>query len=54
MALFAWTMIHGMVKRSSWLLSGRLPFRYNTEILQSATFVIDQFLPIAGQIAPSP
>lgn len=51
MALLAWTMVHGIAKLA---ITGRLPFRSNTEILKFAGFVIDQSLPIAREIAPSP
>ena len=43
MALLAWTMVHGIAKLA---ITGRLPFRSNTEILKFAGFVIDQSLPI--------
>lgn len=49
MALLAWTMVHGIAKLG---ITGRLPFRSNTEILKFAGFVIDLSLPIAGGIAP--
>lgn len=51
MALLAWTMVHGIAKLA---ITGRLPFHSNTEILKFANFVIDQSLPIAREIAPSP
>ena len=51
MALLAWTMVHGIAKLA---ITGRLPFHSSTEILKFANFVIDQSLPIAREIAPSP
>ena len=51
MALLAWRMVHGIAKLAT---TGRLPFRSNKEILKFAGFVIDQSLPIATEIAPSP
>jgi len=44
MAHLAWTMVHGIAKLA---ITGRLPFRANTEILKFVRFVIDQSLPIA-------
>jgi len=43
MALLAWTMVHGIAKLG---ITGRLPFRSETEILKFAAFVIDQSLPV--------
>ena len=43
MALLAWTMVHGIAKLG---ITGRLPFRSQTEILKFAAFVIDQSLPV--------
>ena len=51
MALLAWTRVHGIAKLA---ITGRLPFRSNTEILKFANFALDQSLPSARQIAPSP
>lgn len=48
MALLAWTMVHGIAKLA---ITGRLPFRSNTEILKFAGFVIDQSLPITRSIS---
>jgi AcrR family transcriptional regulator len=42
MAMLAWTMVHGIAKLA---ITGRLPFRTNTEVLKFAEFVIDQSLP---------
>jgi AcrR family transcriptional regulator len=43
MALLAWTMVHGIAKLA---ITGRLPFRSNSEVLKFGEFVIDQSLPI--------
>lgn len=45
MSLLAWTMVHGIAKLA---ITGRLPFRSNSEVLQFAEFVIDQSLPTGG------
>jgi AcrR family transcriptional regulator len=42
MALLAWTMVHGIAKLA---ITGRLPFRSNSEVLKFADFVISQSLP---------
>src|SRR6516165_6958784 len=42
MALLAWTMVHGIAKLA---ITGRLPFRPNSQILEFSEFVIDQSLP---------
>jgi len=42
MSLLAWTMVHGIAKLA---ITGRLPFRSNSEVLKFAEFVIDQSLP---------
>jgi AcrR family transcriptional regulator len=42
MALLAWTMVHGIAKLG---ITGRLPFRSNSEVLKFGEFVIDQSLP---------
>ena len=44
MALLAWTMVHGIAKLA---ITGRLPFRSNSEVLKFADFVISQSLPAA-------
>jgi AcrR family transcriptional regulator len=43
MALLAWTMVHGIAKLA---ITGRLPFRSNSEVLKFAEFVIAQSLPV--------
>src|SRR5262249_23158593 len=45
MALLAWTMVHGIAKL---VITSRLPFRSNSEVLRFAEFVIDHSLPVAG------
>ena len=44
MALLAWTMVHGIAKLA---ITGRLPFRSNSDVLRFAEFVISQSLPVA-------
>ena len=44
MALLAWTMVHGIAKLG---ITGRLPFRSNSEVLKFGEFVIDQSLPVS-------
>ena len=44
MALLAWTMVHGIAKLA---ITGRLPFRSNSEVHKFAGFVISQSLPVA-------
>ncbi|HEX8893152.1 MAG TPA: TetR/AcrR family transcriptional regulator [Terriglobales bacterium] len=41
-SLLAWTMVHGIAKLA---VTGRLPFRSNSEVLKFGKFVIDQSLP---------
>ncbi len=41
-ALLAWSMVHGIAKLA---ITGRLPFRSKTKILEFAEFVIDHSLP---------
>ena len=41
-SLLAWTMVHGIAKLA---VTGRLPFRFNSEVLKFGKFVIDQSLP---------
>lgn len=40
-ALLAWTRVHGIAKLA---ITGRLPFRSNTEILKFAISALDQSL----------
>lgn len=46
-ALLAWTMVHGIAKLAT---TGRLPYRSRAETLKFAKFVIDESLPIPGEI----
>jgi AcrR family transcriptional regulator len=43
LALLAWTMVHGIAKLA---ITGRLPFAFNSEVLNFAEFVIAQSLPV--------
>ena len=51
MALLAWTMVHGIAKLA---ITGRLPFRSNSQVLKFAEFVIDQSLPVHPGSSSSP
>ncbi|HEX3470279.1 MAG TPA: TetR/AcrR family transcriptional regulator [Silvibacterium sp.] len=42
LALLAWSMVHGIAKLA---ITGRLPYRSKTKILEFAEFVIDHSLP---------
>jgi AcrR family transcriptional regulator len=41
-ALLAWSMVHGIAKLA---ITGRLPYRSRTKVLEFASFVIEQSLP---------